>query len=44
LLLAFGVGASGGPFIASLVMEQLGPNGLFINTTVIYTMLATYIA
>lgn len=44
LLLAFGVGASGGPFMASLVMAQLGPGGLFIYTAIIYTMLVAYIA
>src|SRR3546814_12663056 len=35
LLLAYAVGATGGPFVAAVLMSHLGPGGLFISVTVI---------
>ena len=42
LLLAFGIGASISPFLASLAMKQLGPSGLFYYASVIYLVMATF--
>lgn len=40
LLLLNGLGAVFGPFIASLAMSWLGPNGLFVHAAVLLTMLS----
>jgi MFS family permease len=42
MLLAFGVGASTGPVLASLVMDRVGPAGLFMFTGLIVVLLATF--
>lgn len=42
LLLAFGIGASISPFLASLAMKGLGPVGLYIYTAAVYALLASF--
>ncbi len=42
LLLAFGIGASISPFLASLAMKGLGPVGLYIYTAAVYALLAGF--
>jgi MFS family permease len=44
LLLMYGIGAIGGPFIASLAMQMVGSGGLFLYTAVIHVLLLGYIA
>jgi MFS family permease len=44
LLLMYGIGAIGGPFIASLAMQWLGSGGLFLYTAAIHVLLLGYIA
>ena len=43
LLLMYGSGAILGPFIASAVIGQAGPTGLYLFTAVVHTMLALYV-
>ena len=42
LLFSFAIGASIGPVIASLAMQQMGPGGLFAFAAVAYVMLAAF--
>ncbi len=42
LLLAFGIGASVSPFIASLVMKYLGPGGLYFYAGGVYFFMAAF--
>lgn len=42
LLLAYAVGATGGPFVASVLMSHLGPGGLFISVAVTSAALAGF--
>ena len=42
LLLAYAVGATGGPFVAAVLMSHLGPEGLFISVTVIAAALGGF--
>lgn len=42
LLLAFGLGASISPFLASLTMKLIGPVGLFLYAAVVYALLAGF--
>jgi MFS family permease len=42
LLLAYAVGATGGPFVAAVLMSHIGPEGLFISVTVIAGALAGF--
>lgn len=44
LLLAFSMGASTGPVVASIAMEQFGPSGLFGYAAVVDAILAGFIA
>ncbi len=43
LLLSFGVGSIVGPLIASMMMGQIGPSGLYYLVAVIYLVLAGFI-
>lgn len=42
LLLAFGIGASLGPLVASLLMGWLGPEGLFVHTALVTSALGLF--
>ncbi|NKB56256.1 MAG: MFS transporter [Alphaproteobacteria bacterium] len=42
LLLAFGIGASVSPFLASLAMKYLGPSGLYFYASAIYLFMAAF--
>jgi MFS family permease len=42
LQIAYGVGASGGPIIASSLMTYIGPSGLFIHISLIMTTLGLF--
>jgi len=42
LLLAFGVGALLGPFLASLFMVAIGPQGLFLHIAIASAALAAF--
>jgi MFS family permease len=42
LLLAFGIGASVSPFVASLAMKYLGPGGLYFYAGGIYLFMGTF--
>jgi MFS family permease len=42
LLLAFGIGASVSPFLASLAMKSLGPGGLYYYAAGVYAMMASF--
>lgn len=42
LVLIFGIGASGGPLIAGLAMERIGPYGLFVYLAVIYFAIGVF--
>ena len=42
LLLAFGVGASVSPFLASLAIKYLGPGGLYYYTVIVYAAMAAF--
>lgn len=42
LLLAFGVGASISPFVASLAMKLIGPVGLYLYAAAVYALLAGF--
>lgn len=42
LLLAFGLGASVSPFVASLIMKAIGPTGLYVYAAVVYLLLAGF--
>jgi len=44
LLLAYGIGATIGPFLGSVLMEWLGPVGLFVYITVTSAALASVVA
>ncbi len=43
LLLSFGIGSIIGPFSASILMDQSGPQGLYILTSLVYVILAAFI-
>jgi len=43
LLLAFGIGSIFGPLIASLLMERVGPNGLFWMIVVVSVLLVSFL-
>lgn len=42
LLLAFGIGASVSPFLASLAMKVLGPSGLYFYAAAVYAIMAAF--
>lgn len=42
LVLIFGIGASGGPFVAGAVMERLGPRGFFIFLAATYLSIGIF--
>ena len=42
LQIIFGIGAMGGPFIASIFMNQYGPNGFFIYLTIIHLLIGVF--
>lgn len=42
LLLAFGIGASVSPFLASLAMKFFGPGGLYFYAAAVYAMMASF--
>ena len=42
LQLVFGLGAMGGPLVCSIVMDQLGPNGLFFYLFVFHTIIGVF--
>jgi MFS family permease len=42
LLLAYAVGATGGPFIAAVLMSHFGPEGLFVTVAMIGSGLAAF--
>jgi len=44
LLLAYAVGATGGPFVGSVLMSHIGPEGLFLSVAVIAGSLAGFAA
>lgn len=43
LLLAYGIGATAGPFAASVLMRVAGPEWLFVLNAVAYLLLAVYV-
>ena len=42
LLLAFGIGASVSPFLASLAMKEFGPGGLYFYAAAVYAAMASF--
>ena len=42
LLITYGIGASAGPIVASVFMDQLGPNALFLYSAIISGGLGTF--
>ena len=43
LLVSFGLGSSLGPFATSLIMQQIGPNALFLFPAVLLAILSIYL-